>query len=429
MEITWTNGKWIISKLLEKSAWYLDKGRKHPILKITRFQLPLAPAFAMTFHASQGQTFKKGTIVDMRIGKDTNPIGSYVAMTRVEKREDMLIYRPFDRALFTRGPLKGPALLLKQLRGEYIDWHAIEEEYMPRKRCVGCNFVQYKECLQPQQWSKKDKRPFCKTCVEGKVREGTPFQCTNCGLFLGKQSFSGPHQHANAINTRVCNDCVERRSCCECGVAQEEDNFTSGEWKHARWTGSKRGTCRKCQKCFRSEKPCSKCEFSFGRLGFCQKQWDKSDAERKCMQCIKWKMEEKRCSHCKKMLPRSGFSQKQWDKSDAEHKCTQCIKWKMEEKICSHCKKMLPRSGYITDKMWFANDSARKCKSCVVRKHGYWPCIGCKACKAIKEFSKWSAHRAQKRNNETARCNACMRAAEEQESIVCRKTIAKIVKH
>ncbi len=40
----------------KRGAWFLDKGRKHPVLKISRQQLPLAPAFAMTAHAAQGQT-------------------------------------------------------------------------------------------------------------------------------------------------------------------------------------------------------------------------------------------------------------------------------------------------------------------------------------------------------------------------------------
>ena len=30
------------------NTWYLDKNRKHPVLKISRKQLPLAPAFAST---------------------------------------------------------------------------------------------------------------------------------------------------------------------------------------------------------------------------------------------------------------------------------------------------------------------------------------------------------------------------------------------
>ena len=40
----------------KSSSWFLDKGRNHPVLKITRRQFPLAPAFAITSHAAQGQT-------------------------------------------------------------------------------------------------------------------------------------------------------------------------------------------------------------------------------------------------------------------------------------------------------------------------------------------------------------------------------------
>ena len=44
--------------------WYLDRGKLHPQLRIQRKQLPLMPAFAMTAHSAQGQTFSKGAIVD-----------------------------------------------------------------------------------------------------------------------------------------------------------------------------------------------------------------------------------------------------------------------------------------------------------------------------------------------------------------------------
>ena len=41
-----------------RSQWHLDKGRPHSVLKIIRHQVPLAPAFAITAHAAQGQTLK-----------------------------------------------------------------------------------------------------------------------------------------------------------------------------------------------------------------------------------------------------------------------------------------------------------------------------------------------------------------------------------
>ena len=55
----------------KRGAWFLDEGRKHTVLKISRQQLPLAPAFAMTAHAAQGQTLP-AAIIDLQIGKGTS---------------------------------------------------------------------------------------------------------------------------------------------------------------------------------------------------------------------------------------------------------------------------------------------------------------------------------------------------------------------
>ena len=82
------------------------------MLKVSRTQLPLAPAFAMTALAAQGQTLKKGAIVDLRLGKGTKAIANYVALTRVKSRRDLLIYRPLDLEPFQQGQLRGPELLL-----------------------------------------------------------------------------------------------------------------------------------------------------------------------------------------------------------------------------------------------------------------------------------------------------------------------------
>ena len=49
-------------------------------------------------------------IADLQIGSGTSPIASYVALTRVKTRNDLLIFRPFSHELFTRGTLEGPEL-------------------------------------------------------------------------------------------------------------------------------------------------------------------------------------------------------------------------------------------------------------------------------------------------------------------------------
>ena len=98
---------------VNKKDWYLDKGRLHPVLKIKRRQLSLTPAFSTTAHAARGQTFSKGAIVDLNIGGNSSAMFSYVALTRVERRNDLLIFRPFPRHLFNQGQKQGPDLLFQ----------------------------------------------------------------------------------------------------------------------------------------------------------------------------------------------------------------------------------------------------------------------------------------------------------------------------
>ncbi len=151
-------------------SWYLDKGRQKPVLRIVRRQLPLAPAFAITAHSAQGQTLR-AAIIDLQIGKKTSPITSYVAPSRVKRREDVLILRPFHRRIFTGGPLAGASLLLRVFQGEEVDWAAIEEARMPKRACGRCGLRQRKDGFLAAQWKKAEDQPTCKTC-QGKCEGG-----------------------------------------------------------------------------------------------------------------------------------------------------------------------------------------------------------------------------------------------------------------
>ena len=67
-------------------------------------------------------------------------------MTRLRTCEDLLIYRNFDREAFMQGEPEGPALLVRKLRGDKIDWAAIEEEQTPKRRCTGpCMLMRLKD--------------------------------------------------------------------------------------------------------------------------------------------------------------------------------------------------------------------------------------------------------------------------------------------
>jgi hypothetical protein len=109
-----------------KRAWYLDASRDKPVLKVTRKQVPLAPAFALTAHGSQGKTLR-AAMADLNVDKRTDITFGTVATSRVQSREDFLILRPFPLWLYQRGAPEGPALMLQILRGEEVDWELYRE--------------------------------------------------------------------------------------------------------------------------------------------------------------------------------------------------------------------------------------------------------------------------------------------------------------
>ena len=63
-----------------RSAWFLDGKRKKPQLRVSRRQLPLSPAFALTAHGAQGITAVNGAVVDIAMKKGDHQLTSYVAM-------------------------------------------------------------------------------------------------------------------------------------------------------------------------------------------------------------------------------------------------------------------------------------------------------------------------------------------------------------
>ena len=203
--------------IMTTREWYLDKGAKHPQLQIKRRQIPLTPAFGMTSHSSQGQTFSKGASVDLCIGGSCSTMSSYVALTRVERRQDLLILRPFPLDLFTKGQKPGMELLLRTLRGDKtIDWKAIEKEFMPSKLCPTCGSVKLKTSFTETEFKRVDERNqlvgSCKLCQTEKKAEGIPLQCTYCFTYRAYTDFPEKERHWSASSKRVCCWCDPRKN-------------------------------------------------------------------------------------------------------------------------------------------------------------------------------------------------------------------------
>ena len=159
------------------------------MLGVSRTQIPLAPAYAMTAHDAQGRTLP-AAIIDLQLGRGVSTIASYVAMTRVRRRTDILIFRPFEKAEFEKGPPEGPSTLLKHLRREPIDWKEIEDRLTPKKICHGpCGLLRFKDEFGATEWKNRTD-PHCKACITKLQEAGTPHRCTRCRKWFSKDAFS-----------------------------------------------------------------------------------------------------------------------------------------------------------------------------------------------------------------------------------------------
>ena len=267
-----------------RSTWFLDAGRTKPQLAISRRQFPLAPAFASTAHAAQGQTLSQGVIADLQIGANGNPFTSYVAMTRVKDRQHLLIYRPFDAKPFQRGIGLGRDLLLRVWRQEDIDWDAIRKANIEEKPCSECFERKGTKAYTAGQWKRGDRDRVCKECVWHHTQAGCPWQCSVCKKWAPEDAFEGNAQASPTRSfSRVCATCRQRKTCHRCKQHLPEEQFKKSVWK------TRHADRRICQNCMRKGYlTCASCEVSKAK-GFFQrytrKHPSRANGRQVCDQC------------------------------------------------------------------------------------------------------------------------------------------------
>ena len=241
-----------------RSTWFLDAGRTKPQLAISRRQFPLAPAFASTAHAAQGQTLPQGVIADLQIGATGNPFTSYVAMTRVKDRQHLLIYRPFDAKPFQRGIGLGRDLLLRVWRQENIDWDAIRKANIEERPCSECFERKGTKAYTAGQWKRGDRERVCKECVWRHARAGCPWQCSICRTWAPEDAFVGKAQASRRQSfRRVCATCRQRKTCHRCKQPLPEEAFDKRAWKTR---NADRRICQSCIQKVKGRLTCANCK-------------------------------------------------------------------------------------------------------------------------------------------------------------------------
>ena len=240
-----------------KRIWFLDRQRKYPRLRVHRTQFPLVPGFAITAHVGQGQTIREGVITDLCLGPGSNPFTAYVAFTRVAGREFLLILRPFDAGPFQKGVGLGRELLLRQLRGDPIDWKALLAKYCEERPCSVCGERRQKTAFTAGQWTRGDKDRVCRECTKHYADVGTPWQCNVCKQWHVEDHFPTQHRQRQCSFYRVCLTCELKKPCQKCKVAKPESDFGAAAWK-AR--NSERRICHTCAVKVRGCWTCNACQ-------------------------------------------------------------------------------------------------------------------------------------------------------------------------
>ena len=182
-------------------------------------------------------------LTDLCVGFGGNPFTAYVAFTRVKGREHLFIYRPFDATPFQRGIGLGRDLLLRQLRGERIEWQALLAKYCEERPCAVCSERKQSNAFTAGQWKRSETDRVCRECVKRYSDAGTPWQCNVCKLWHAEANFPERHRQRQCSFYRVCLTCEVRKTCRKCGEAKSETELGRAAWKarHA-----DRRVCRTC---------------------------------------------------------------------------------------------------------------------------------------------------------------------------------------
>ena len=206
-------------------------------LRVTRKQFPLAPGFATTTHAAQGQTCKEGVVMDMHIGEAGDPLTAYIALTRVQDRYGLFVYRPFPAAPFQKGAKVGRELLLRFWGGEKMDWSALRAKYRDERQCKECNEAKLASAFTAGRWKRLDAARVCKECVRRQVEAQQPWQCMACTAWKQEDAFKTEHARPQATFYRICKTCEQTQVCSVCNTRKDEKKFSGGAWKRARRGG------------------------------------------------------------------------------------------------------------------------------------------------------------------------------------------------
>ena len=113
-----------------------------------------------------------------------------------------------------------------------------------------------KDAFTKAQW-KQDTYRVCKECTTQKREAGTPYRCTQCGLWHAACHFASKHQNPRWSMYRVCLTCDAVKQCCVCKTKQTKEHFGPAAWNTR---NPERRVCLQCQTKTRGSWKCAACQ-------------------------------------------------------------------------------------------------------------------------------------------------------------------------
>lgn len=410
--VKFSDSKWRLPSMPEpglypirpkKKTWWLDKQRPSPLLKVSRTQFPLAPGFAITAHASQGQTLDSA-IVDLCLPDEASAVTAYVAMTRVRTKESLLIYRPFQRARFAQGQPDGPQLLLEKLRGETLDWARIQDTHAPNKLCSKCFDIYVREDFTADQWSRTISAT-CKRCVND-LRRRELLECSICYEWQSCARFQSRELKSRNKTCNTCRDLLDshrlqsEQLCLECGRCLTRLECARN------YKNEYRQLCHLCES--EQQYTCTVCKQHLTHRDFSRYQLRQQ--LRTCRTCSTPSVKTWKCSKCQNTLERTAFGKSQEGKPEKTcracvHPDTSATAW-----VCIRCTRQLDREAFSAKQQ---QRTPRTCQDCITKIENdslekAWFCVRCQRQRQRQDFSTKQQSRKRKV------CSSCMPSQEEE---------------
>ena len=168
-----------------KNDWgFGNKGRMKRRLQVSRQQFALAPAYAMTAYSIQGMTLLKA-VINICFSALASVIQGYIAMSRVQTREDIIIMQPFRKEPFQRGVSIENQIMMAHFRRQFdyrdelLDLHVLR--ITVKSVCTWCNkskssksdFTLYENYCDERQISKSRDTLRCNKCLKVRKKKFT----------------------------------------------------------------------------------------------------------------------------------------------------------------------------------------------------------------------------------------------------------------